>query len=149
MITAAPETMNAAQKAWATRRARDAARADIQTLNAGIETPAPALKTSKPIVDIEVDHHAIGCGTRRFIVLDCGPRTVRLFSYASLIAINVDRLTFDRKAKYARDAKRITIARILRQNLKQADRINAEARKASDRVSDGGADAAKALEVLR
>ncbi|WP_316227846.1 hypothetical protein [Bradyrhizobium sp. SZCCHNR3015] len=139
--------MNPAQKAWATRRAREAARADIRTLNAGIEKPSAVLKTSKPVVDINLDHHAIGCGLRRFVVLDCGPRLVKLFYYPTLTTVTIDRLTFDRKAKYARDAKRETIARIIRANLALADKINSHACKPI--VSDGGADAAKALQVLQ
>lgn len=61
MLQNSPKPMNAAQRAWATRRAREAARADIAKLNKGIATPAPALKTSKPVVDLNIDHHAIGC----------------------------------------------------------------------------------------
>ena len=138
--------LSPAQKAWETRRARDAARADIAAINRGIETKAPAFKESKPVVDINLDHHAIGSGTRRFVVLDCGKSFVRLFCYPTLTSITIDRLTFDRKAKYARDAKPATIAAIIRANLAMADRINEKARSAV--VPDGGADAAKALEVL-
>lgn len=137
------------KRAWATRRAVAAIQADREILKAGIETPAPALKTSKPVVDMAVDHHALGCGMRRFVVLDCGDRAVRLFSYSQLTTITVDRLTFDRKARYARDSKRDKLIEILRRNVRQADRINQDATSASDRVPDGGADYAKALQVLQ
>jgi hypothetical protein len=147
MLKESPAPMNAAQRAWATRRAKAAARADQETLKAGVEAPSPALKTSKPVVDINIDHHAIGCGTRRYVVLDCGPRLVRLFYYPTLTAVTIDRLTFDRKAKYARDAKRDTIARIIRQNQQLADKINNQAKAIV--MPDGAADAVKALEVLR
>jgi hypothetical protein len=147
MLTDTVKPMNAAQKAWATRRARDAARADIVRLNAGVETPAVAYRENKPVVDINIDDAKVGCGTRRFVVLDCGPRVVRLFYYPTLVTITVDRLTFDRKAKYARDSKREKIAAIIRKNQKLADTINGEARKIV--VPDGGADAVKALEMLR
>ena len=147
MLKQSPAPMNAAQRAWATRRSREAARADIQKLNAGIATPAPAFKESKPVVDLWVDDAKIGCGRRRFVVLDCGPRVVRLFCYPLLTTIIVDRLTFDRSAKYARDSKPSKIADIIRANLKMADRINAQAKAMV--FNDGGADAARALEVLR
>jgi hypothetical protein len=110
MLAEAPAPMNAAQKAWATRRAREAARADIAALNKGIETPAPAFRETKPVVDLNIDHKDVGCGMRRFVVLDCGPRLVKLFYYQTLTAITIDRLTFDRKARYARDSKREKIA---------------------------------------
>ncbi|MBR0693636.1 hypothetical protein [Bradyrhizobium lablabi] len=147
MLQNSPKPMNAAQRAWATRRAMKAIQTDRETLKAGIETPAPAFKESKPVVDLNIDHHAIGCGMRRYVVLEVGPRLVRLFYYPTLTTITVDRLTFDRKAKYARDSKRDVVARIIRQNLALADKINTQAQ--SIVMSDGGADAAKALEVLR
>src|ERR1700724_1969420 len=116
--------MNAAQRAWATRRATAAARADIVTLNQGVAAPAPAFKENKPVVDIALDDPKVGCGLRRYVVLDCGPRLVRLFCYPTLTTITIDRLTFDRKAKYARDSKAARITAIIRRNLKLADKIN-------------------------
>ncbi|MCC8963744.1 transposase [Bradyrhizobium sp. Pear76] len=147
MLAEPVKEMSAAQKAWATRRARDAARADLETLNRGIETPPTAFRESKPVVDLNINHHAVGCGMRRYVVLDCGPRLVRLFSYSKLIAITVDRLTFDRKAIGARDAKRDVIASIIRRNIALAEKINDEAK--SIVMPDGGRDATRALEVLR
>lgn len=147
MLQQSTITMTPAQRAWATRRAMAQITADRETLKAGIATPAPALKTSKPVVDLNIEHHAIGCGMRRFVVLECGERTVRLFCYAKLTAITIDRLTFDRKARYARDSKRDVVAKIIRRNLEIADRVNQEAR--SIVIPDGGADASRALEVLR
>jgi hypothetical protein len=147
MLNQSPAPMNAAQRAWQTRRAKMAIQADRETLKAGVATPAPAFKESKPVVDIDIDHHATGCGMRRFVVLDCGQRLVRLFYYPTLTTIAIDRLTFDRKAKYARDSKPSKIAEIIRRNVALADKINEQAR--SIVVSDGGADVSKALEVLR
>lgn len=146
MLQSQPVHLSPAQRAWQTRRQMASVRADQETLKAGVAEPTPVLKTSKPVVDLWLDEPAVGCGQRRFVVLDVGERRVRLFYYPTLTSVTVDRLTFDRHAKYARDAKRGTITRIIRANLALADKINSEARKAV--VSDGGADAAKALEVL-
>lgn len=147
MLQVSPQRLSPAQRAWQTRRALAAARADQEVIKAGITAPTQVLKTSKPVVDLWLDDVAVGCGQRRFVVLDVGERMVRLFYYPTLTTVTVDRLTFDRHARYARDAKRETITRIIRRNLALADKINSEARKPI--VSDGGADAAKALEVLR
>lgn len=146
MLKESPAPMNAAQRAWATRRAKAAARADQQQLAAGIAAPSTAFRERKPVVDINIDHRDVGCGMRRFVVLDCGPRLVRLFYYPTLTTIVIDRLTFDRKAKPARDTKRETITRIIRANQAIADRVNNQAKAIV--LKDGGADAVKALEVL-
>src|SRR5579864_7767119 len=114
MLAESPTPMNAAQKAWATRRAREAARADIATISRGIEQPSAAYDPKKPVVDINLDDPKVGCGLRRYVVLECGTRWVKLFYYPSLITVRVDRLTFDRKAKLAKDAKKRVIARIIR-----------------------------------
>ena len=147
MLNSSPAPMNAAQRAWATRRAVAAARADQERLAAGIASPSTAFRESKPVVDINIDHRDVGCGLRRFVMLDCGPRLVRLFYYPTLTTITIDRLAFDRKAKPARDAKRETITRIIRANQATADRVNNQAKAIV--LNDGGADAVKALEVLR
>ncbi len=146
MLKDAPAPMNAAQRAWATRRAMAAARADQERLAAGVEERPTAFRESKPVVDLNIDHRDVGCGQRRYVVLDCGPRLVRLFYYPTLTTIVIDRLTFDRKAKPARDAKRETITRIIRANQAIADRVNNQAKAIV--LKDGGADAVKALEVL-
>lgn len=143
--TAAP--MNAAQRAWATRRARDAARADIKTLNAGVDKPSAVLDPDKPVVDIDLDDVKLGCGMRRFVVLECGPRWVRLFYPPRLVAVRIDRLTFDRKARPAKDAKKRVLARIIRQNVENAKRINAEAGRPV--MAEGEGAAKLALAVLR
>jgi hypothetical protein len=142
-----PATMNAAQKAWATRRARDAARADIVTLNKGVEAPSPALNESKPVVDLYLHDSPVGSGLRRYIVLECGPKWVKLFYYPSLTMVRIDRLTFDRKAKAAKDAKKRTLARIIRANVELAERINRQAGKPV--MAEGGVWAKQALAVLR
>lgn len=147
MLVNAPAPMNAAQKAWATRRARDTARADIQTLNRGVEQPSAVYDPKRPVVDIWLDDAKVGCGMRRYVVLECGSRWVKLFYYPSLVTVTVDRLTFDRKAKPAKDAHKRTIARIIRENMAQAERINAQAKRPV--MADGGARAKQALQVLR
>lgn len=147
MLTESPAPMNAAQRAWATRRAREAARADIAVLNAGVTEPSNAFDPKKPVVDINIDDAKVGCGMRRYVVLDCGPRLVRLFYYPRLITLTVDRLTFDRKAKRARDADRKKISAIIRENVAMADRMNDAA--GTLVMSDGGDAAVKALQVLR
>ena len=147
MLAETPAPLNAAQKAWATRRARQAARDDIKTISAGVSTPAPAYDPKKPVVDIWLDDVKVGCGTRRFVVLECGPRWVKLFYYPTLSTIRIDRLTFDRKARLATDSKKRTIANIIRRNVEQAKRINEHARKPV--MPEGGSAAKQALAVLR
>ena len=147
MLLEAPVPMNAAQKAWATRRARDAARDDIKTLNVGVQVPSVAYDPSRPVVDLNIDDPRVGCGWRRYVVLECGTRWVKLFYYPLLTIVTIDRLTFDRKAKVAKDAKKRTISRIIRANLQQARRINAQAKKPV--MAEGGVRAKQALAMLR
>lgn len=147
MLAETAPTMNAAQRAWATRRARDAARADIKTIAAGIEQPSAAYDPKKPVVDIWLDDAKVGCGMRRYVVLECGPRAVKLFYYPSLVTVTVDRLTFDRKAKPARDARKRKIAQIIRDNVALAERVNAQAGRPV--MAEGGARAKQTLAVLR
>jgi hypothetical protein len=147
MIIEQAAPMNAAQKAWATRRARDAARADIKTISKGIDQPSAAYDPKRPVVDIFLDDNKVGSGLRRYVVLECGPRVVRLFYYPTLTLVKVDRLTFDRKAKPAKDAKKRTIARIIRANVEQAERINKQSGRPV--MAEGSAWAKQALAVLR
>lgn len=139
--------MNAAQKAWATRRARAEARSTIATIKRGVENPSPAYDASKPVVDLWLDDNRIGCGQRRFIVLECGTKAVKLFYPPQLATITVDRVTFDRHAKPAADAKPRKLARIIRDNVAQAKRVN----EASGRpvMAEGGARSKQALQVLQ
>lgn len=147
MLRSSPEPLNAAQKAWATRRARDAARADIAVLNAGVTEPSAAFNPKKPVVDLDIDDAKVGCGMRRYVVLDVGPRLVRLFYYPLLATVVVDRLTFDRKARSAKKTDPQVISRIIRENLARVDRINDAA--GTLVMSDGGPSTALALQVLR
>lgn len=139
---------DAAKRAWETMRAKKAAREKLAAIAAGVQAPSPALKTSKPVVDLYLaDDPVVGSGTRRFIVLDCGERAVRLFCYPKMIATTVDRVTFDQKAKYARDAKAEKLIEIIKRNIALADKYNTAAMDSV--LPDGGADAVKAIEVLQ
>jgi hypothetical protein len=141
------EQMSPAAKAWATRRARDAARAEIATIKAGVDKPSAAVNPDKPVVDLWLDDARVGCGQRRFIVLEVGTRWVRLFYPPQLALVTIDRVTFDRHAKPAKDAKVRKLARIIRDNVASAKRINEAAGKPV--MPDGGARAKQALAVLR
>jgi hypothetical protein len=98
------------------------------------------------VCELWVDDALVGCGFRRFIVLEEGDRTVRLFSAAKLAAIKVDRRYFEQKAKFDRRPNRRAIADIIRRNVAMADRIND--REQAPIVSDGGKDACTALQLL-
>ena len=147
MIAAPAEPMNAAQKAWATRRAQAAARSDIATLKAGVTKPSPAYDPEKPVVDLWLDDVKVGCGQRRYVVLEVGAKAVKLFYPPQLVMVTVDRLTFDRHAKPAKNAKPRKLARIIRDNVASAKRINEAAGRPV--MPDGGARAKQALQVLR
>lgn len=139
--------MNAAQKAWATRRAREAARVEIATKAKGIKTPSPAYDPDKPVVDLWLDDSRVGCGQRRYIVLEVGTRLVKLFYPPRLIMLTIDRLTFDRHAKPAADAKPRTLRRIIRDNMAYAKRINEAS--GTNVMPEGGARAKQAIAVLK
>lgn len=139
--------LNAAQRAWATRRARDAARVEIATIKAGVTKPSPAYDPDKPVVDLWLDDARVGCGQRRYIVLEVGTKHVKLFYPPQLVMITVDRVTFDRHARPARDAKVRKLARIIRDNVAAAKRVNEAAGKPV--MPDGGARAKQALRALR
>lgn len=163
--------MNAAQKAWATRRARLAAgvatvmavSAAAPVVNRSWEQPVAQGRAATPqevratapvteceLVEISIDEATVGSGRRLFVVLEMGERMVRLFSPARLVTVAVERKYFE---KYAIDArrgvKRSRVAEIIRRNRALADRVNeAEQRTASEMLADGGADAVRALELL-
>lgn len=139
--------MNAAQKAWATRRARESARIEIATVKAGIKTASPAYDPNRPVVDLWLDDQRVGCGRRRYVVLEVGTKIVRLFYPPLLALVTIDRLTFDRHARPARDAKPRAIRRIIRDNIAMANRLNHGLAKPV--MSDGGARAKQALELLK
>lgn len=135
--------LSPAQRAWETRRAKAEGRAIVEARK--VEALAP--ETLSPLADSKMvalwlDRQDVGCGLRRYIVLDVGARLVRLFSAAKLITIDVDRLEFDRYARPVRGKAR-TMAGIITANQRLADRINTAAQ--SVIVPDGGADAVRAI----
>jgi hypothetical protein len=146
MLAELAAPMNAAQRAWATRRARDAARVEIAAIKAGVEQPSRAFDPDKPVVDLWLDDARVGCGQRRYIVLEVGTRWVKLFYPPQLALVTIDRVTFDRHAKPARDAKVRKLARIIRDNVAAAKKINEAAGKPV--MPDGGARAKQALQIL-
>jgi hypothetical protein len=98
------------------------------------------------MVEIYVDDAILGCGRRRFMVLEIGPRVVRLFSCASLENGLVDRKYFDRASKPAKRAYKKELAPIIRRNIALADRANQRVEK--DIMTDGGVWATYALSIL-
>jgi hypothetical protein len=135
--------LSPAKRAWETRRAKAEGRAIVEARK--IEATAPVtvspLGESK-MVALWLDRLDVGCGLRRYIVLDVGARIVRLFSAAKLLTIEVDRAEFDRYARPVR-AKAKNVSRIIKDNQRLADRINGGAQTII--VSDGGADAVRAI----
>lgn len=135
--------LSPAHKAWETRRAKAEGRAILEARK--VEAIAPVkvspLADAK-MVELWLDRQDVGCGQRRYIVLDIGGRTVRLFSAAKLITVEVDRSEFDRYARPVRGRAK-TVATIIRNNQSLADRINGAAQ--SIIVTDGGADAVRAI----
>jgi hypothetical protein len=140
--------LSPAQKAWETRRAKAEGRAIVEArkVEAAAPPPPPSPASDARHVELWLDRQDVGCGYRRYTVLDVGPRVVRLFSAAKLIAIDIDRCEFDRWAKPVRH-KGATVARIIRQNIAMADRVNDAAGEVL--LFDGGAAAVRALAVLR
>lgn len=137
--------LSPAQKAWETRRAKAEGRAIVEARKVEPEVTVSPLADTK-MVQLWLDRQDVGCGLRRYIVLDIGARLVRLFSATKLITIEVDRAEFDRYARPVR-AKAKTICCIVKSNIRMADRINAAAQTVI--IPDGGRDAVKALELLR
>jgi hypothetical protein len=146
MLAEPIKPMSAAQKAWATRRARDSARVEIATIKAGVSRPSAAFDPDKPVVDLWLDDIKVGCGQRRYVVLECGTKWVRLFYPPRLISLTIDRVTFDRHAKPATNAKPKVLRRIIRDNVAMAKRINELGDHA---MPDGGARAKQAVRALR
>lgn len=139
--------VNPAQKAWETRRAKAEGRAAIEAAKvAAVAPPIPSPVADARHVQLWLDRQDVGCGYRRYTVLDVGDRVVRLFSASKLITIEVDRREFDRWAKPVRH-KGTTIAGIIRRNIALVDRVNDAA--GSVVLLDGGAAAVSAMAVLR
>jgi hypothetical protein len=160
-------TMNAAQKAWATRRARAAAAllataapitpvaawqpSQTQTISA---TAADVRRTAEVddchLVELYVEDDKVGSGRRLFVVLETGASMVRLFQPSQLVTITVCRKYFDRKhIAQKRGVARQRVAEIIRRNRALADRVNdAKLLRGADMLQDGGADAVRALQLL-
>ena len=135
--------LSPAQKAWETRRAMATARAAIEARTVEAAAPIkPSQIEDAKMVELWLDRQDVGCGYRRYIVLEIGTRVVRLFSASKLITITVDRAEFDRHARPVR-GKAKTVTTIIKSNQRLADRINGAAQTMI--VADGGADAVKAI----
>lgn len=135
--------LSPAHRAWETRRAKAEGRAAIEAAKvAAVAPPEPSPVADARHVQLWLDRQDVGCGYRRYTVLEIGDRVVRLFSAAKLITIEVDRREFDRWAKPVRH-KGTTVAGIIKNNQRLADRINAAAQ--STIINDGGADAVRAI----
>lgn len=139
--------LSPAHRAWETRRAKAEGRAAIEAAKvAAVAPPEPSPVADARHVQLWLDRQDVGCGYRRYTVLDVGDRVVRLFSASKLITIEVDRREFDRWAKPVRH-KGTTIAGIIRRNIALVDRVNDAA--GSVVMLDGGAAAVRAMAVLR
>jgi len=87
--------MTAGEKAAETKRLEAQARADAELMRKGISN-APAIQS--PTVTMWVDDAKVGCGIRNFVVIEIGPRWVRMFHVATLQEVRVTRIEFDRYA---------------------------------------------------
>jgi hypothetical protein len=140
--------LNPAQKAWETRRAKAEGRAIVEArkVEAATPPPPPSPVADARHVELWLDRQDVGCGYRRYTVLEVGDRIVRLFSAAKLIAIDVDRREFDCWARPVRH-KGATITNIIKRNIVMVDRVNDAA--ATLVLFDGGEAAVRAMAVLR
>lgn len=125
-------------KAWMTPRT--AAQANVPASARDVFEPAADFQ----MVEMYVDDAAIGCGFRRFVVLEQSDRHVRLFSVPSLTAITVGRAHFERRARDVR-AKRAKLATILLASVAAAERANDRAQAEIIKYSGAHADRALAL----
>lgn len=133
LTTETAPALTAAQKAWQTRRLAAAARADIVALKKGIETPAPIGDAA--MVEINLDLPKIGCGFRRYLVMDIGPKMVALFYVPTLQVVRIDRLTFDRRAKKVTFGKRVMTS-LIRNNMEVRGRLFADHAETAQRLRD-------------
>lgn len=97
-------------------------------------------------VDIWLDHWAVGCGERRYIVLEESEAEVKLFYVPQLIAIVIPRKTFDDRQRPARKFSRHATTALVRRRLAMTDQVNNRAQ--AEVLSDGGADTVAALALL-
>jgi hypothetical protein len=135
--------LSPAQRAWETRRAKAEGRAIVEARKIEIATPVTVSPLGEAkMVTLWLDRLDVGCGLRRYIVLDIGARLVRLFSAAKLLTIEVDRAEFDRYARPVR-GKAKAVSTIIKANQRLADRINGAAQTII--IPDGGADAVRAI----
>src|ERR1700692_273405 len=108
--------LSPAQRAWETRRAKAEGRAIVEARHIEIAAPVTLSPLGEArMVSLWLDRQDVGCGLRRYIVLDVGAPLVRLFSAAKLLTIEVDRNEFDRYARPVR-AKARTISAIIKTN---------------------------------
>jgi hypothetical protein len=135
--------LSPAHKAWETRRAKAEGRAIIEARKVDATAPVKVspLADAK-MVELWLDRQDVGCGQRRYVVIEIGPRVVRLFSAAKLITIEVNRTEFDRYARPVR-GKANTVTAIIKNNQRLADRINGVAQTII--MNDGGADAVRVI----
>jgi hypothetical protein len=184
---ATSKPMNAAQKAWATRRARAAALAstakslpgqaiadqiakalppiakapeperpvivhysgnhEFAHVRVKVEPPLEPVEEFQP-VNLWVDDPVVGCGFRMFVVLAMSKTKVKLFYHPSLDTTTISREVFDRRHMPVgpRRCSRDGMVAHIRKRIALADRINADA--AREVMTDGGADAQRALELI-
>lgn len=139
--------LNPAQRAWETRRAKAEGRAMVEAAKvAAVQPAAPSPLADARHVQLWLDRQDVGCGYRRYTVLEVGERTVRLFSASKLIAIDVSRAEFDRWARPVRH-KGTTLTGIIKRNIALVDRVNDAA--GAVMLFDGGEAAVRAMAVLR
>lgn len=94
-ILAPRPEMTAGEKAAETKRLEAQARADAEALRKGFGESA----ITSPTVTMWIDDAKIGCGIRNFVVIEAGPRWVRMFHVATLQEILVTRIEFERYAR--------------------------------------------------
>lgn len=143
------QILSPAQKAWQTRRLLAEQRAKVEAAAAIVAAAPPRSKLnplSSKMVEINLDRADVGCGWRRYVVLEVGPGWVKLFSAAMLKSVDIRRAEFDLKAKATKFDK-AAVAAIIRRNRAMADRLNEQAKAIV--MPDGGADAVKAMELMQ
>ena len=91
------------------------------------------------IVELWMDDRRVGCGLRRYVVLQVGRKWVRLFHAPTLQTIPMPKSEFERHARPAVGAKPKAVRRIIRANVQQAQRLG---------LWDGGKAAKEALRAL-
>lgn len=116
----ATETMSPAQKAWATRKSRLAARDHIAAVKHGVTAPSPV--GDSRVVTLDWDDSPCGMGRRHYVVLELGTKHVALFYAPTLEGARIDRVTFDRLARPAKGISRRRLAAFIREKTEQWQR---------------------------